>query len=93
MSKKPYYIIRVFRDGDEWCALFGEDLQEGVAGFGYSIPDALTKLVSSWSGEVLMSGEGCLFSKCCGALVKVVGRDSSTRCFVCKRCGEPCDVK
>ena len=27
---------RLFKDGDQWCALYGEDLQAGVAGFGYS---------------------------------------------------------
>jgi hypothetical protein len=25
---------RVFPDGNQWCALYGENLQEGVAGFG-----------------------------------------------------------
>lgn len=23
-----------FKDGDQWCALYGEDLQVGIAGFG-----------------------------------------------------------
>lgn len=23
-----------FKDGDKWCALYGEDLQAGIAGFG-----------------------------------------------------------
>lgn len=23
-----------FKDGDQWCALYGEDLQAGIAGFG-----------------------------------------------------------
>ena len=26
--------IRLFRDGDQWCALRGPDLQEGESGFG-----------------------------------------------------------
>ena len=25
---------RLFVDGNKWCALYGEDLQNGVAGFG-----------------------------------------------------------
>lgn len=25
---------RVFPDGDQWCALYGENIQEGVAAFG-----------------------------------------------------------
>ena len=27
---------RIFIDGDHWCCLWGEDLQDGVAGFGKS---------------------------------------------------------
>lgn len=26
--------ILPFKDGDQWCALYGEDLQAGIAGFG-----------------------------------------------------------
>jgi hypothetical protein len=28
------FIPRVFPDGNTWCALYGDSLQEGVAGFG-----------------------------------------------------------
>lgn len=30
-----------FRDGNQWCFLWGENLQEGVAGFGESVEDAM----------------------------------------------------
>lgn len=33
---------RVFQDGNQWCALYGSNLMEGVAGFGDS-PDAATR--------------------------------------------------
>jgi hypothetical protein len=29
---------KVFRDGSQWCCLYGDNLQDGVAGFGDS-PD------------------------------------------------------
>jgi hypothetical protein len=29
-SLKP----RITKDGDQWCCLYGENLQEGIAGFG-----------------------------------------------------------
>lgn len=32
---------KLFIDGDQWCALYGADLQEGVAGFGDSPGRAL----------------------------------------------------
>lgn len=25
---------KLFKDGDQWCCLFGEDIQSGVCGFG-----------------------------------------------------------
>jgi len=39
--RRPFNMIkpRVFRDGDQWCALHGDDIQIGVCGFGDS-PDA-----------------------------------------------------
>lgn len=32
----PHAIFkpRLFPDGNQWCALYGENLQEGLAGFG-----------------------------------------------------------
>lgn len=36
--------IRVFKDGNQWCALVGPDLMGGVAGFGPTPIDALLEL-------------------------------------------------
>ena len=33
---------KVYKDGNQWCALLGDNLQEGVCGFGES-PDAATR--------------------------------------------------
>lgn len=33
--------IKVFRDGDSWCALLGENLQEGRAAFGKKPSEAM----------------------------------------------------
>jgi len=32
--------IKPFRDGNQWCFLYGDNLQEGIAGFGDTIFDA-----------------------------------------------------
>ena len=40
--------VRIYRDGDKICALYGEDLQEGIARFGDSIPEALENLALDW---------------------------------------------
>lgn len=31
---------RIFPDGNQWCCLLGENLQEGIAGFGNTAGDA-----------------------------------------------------
>lgn len=31
----------VFRDGDQWCALYGKNIQEGIAAFGDCPADAV----------------------------------------------------
>ena len=40
-SRRPFVLLKpqLFADGNTWCALYGENLQEGVAGFG-DTPDA-----------------------------------------------------
>jgi len=39
-------------DGNKWCALYGVDLQEGVAGFGETIEDALKEFDIEWNRQV-----------------------------------------
>lgn len=33
---RPFYLMRpkLFLDGDQWCCLYGENIQDGLAGFG-----------------------------------------------------------
>ena len=52
---KPYELnIKLFIDGDKWCALIGKDIQSGTAGFGntklVAINDMLSrhKVVNGW---------------------------------------------
>lgn len=40
---------RVFRDGPVWCALYGEDVQEGVVGFGASPALACEAFDAAWT--------------------------------------------
>lgn len=35
-------------DGDKWCALFGADLMEGVAGFGDTPEEAMQAFDVAW---------------------------------------------
>ena len=36
-------------DGDQWCALYGENLQEGVAGFGRTPAEAMADFDQAWT--------------------------------------------
>jgi hypothetical protein len=42
------YQPKLFIDGDHWCALYGENIQYGVAGFGKSPSDAMWKFDQEW---------------------------------------------
>lgn len=39
---------KIFQDGDKWCALYGDDLQQGVAGFGESPAQAMYMFDVAW---------------------------------------------
>ena len=39
---------RIFIDGDQWCALYGDNLQDGVAGFGDTPVKALRNFDLNW---------------------------------------------
>lgn len=39
---------RLFIDGDKWCALYGDNLQDGIAGFGDSPDLAMRNFDENW---------------------------------------------
>lgn len=43
------YKPRLFIDGNQWCALLGENLQDGVAGFGPSPSAASADFDANWN--------------------------------------------
>ena len=46
------YRPRLFIDGDKWCALYGENLQDGVAGFGDSPELAYADFNRAWAEKL-----------------------------------------
>ena len=46
----PCYLYRprLSIDGNQWCALYGENLQDGVAGFGDTPEDAYADFNKNW---------------------------------------------
>ena len=39
------------KDGDKWCVLYGENLQEGVSGFGGRIHEAIFEFKEAFRNE------------------------------------------
>ena len=48
--QKPHVLMRprIFIDGKDWCALYGDDLQSGVGGFGKSPAEAMADFDKNW---------------------------------------------
>jgi hypothetical protein len=48
--QQPHVLMRprVFPDGNEWCALYGDNLQDGVAGFGITPQGACDDFDKAW---------------------------------------------
>lgn len=50
---RPSYLYkpRLLIDGDQWCALYGENLQDGVAGFGKTPAEAYAAFDKAWGTD------------------------------------------
>jgi hypothetical protein len=46
------YKPRMFMDGNMWCALYGDNLQDGVAGFGSSPAKAVEDFNKNWNKDI-----------------------------------------
>ncbi len=46
----PHVLMRpkLSIDGNQWCALYGDNLQDGVAGFGVSPQKAMADFDKNW---------------------------------------------
>ncbi len=50
-SPSVLYRPTVKRDGDEWCALLGDNIQVGVSGFGMSPEEACRAFDAAWRSK------------------------------------------
>lgn len=53
-SPSAIYRPSMSIDGNQWCALYGEDLQDGVAGFGDSPALAMQDFDKNWYTKILV---------------------------------------
>jgi hypothetical protein len=53
-QRRPFIQLRpsMSIDGDQWCALYGENLQDGVAGFGKSPDLAAWDFDRAWGAHL-----------------------------------------
>jgi len=51
------YRPTLSKDGNQWCALYGENLQDGVSGFGDTPYKAMTDFNRNWYGFPAPQGE------------------------------------
>jgi len=42
---------KVYKDGNQWCVLYGENLQDGVAGFGDTPHLAVIDWENNWNAQ------------------------------------------
>ena len=42
---------RLYIDGDKWCALYGDNLQDGCAGFGDTPEGAMADFDHNWNTQ------------------------------------------
>lgn len=45
------YGAKLSKDGNQWCWLYGDNLQEGIAGFGDTPERAAAAFDSAWKTE------------------------------------------
>lgn len=48
---EPFTLYRpsICKDGNQWCVLYGDNLQDGVAGFGDSPEEAVKSFNKAWA--------------------------------------------
>ena len=43
---------KLYKDGNHWCVLYGEDIQSGICGFGLTPRKAIWSFNKSWDDKI-----------------------------------------
>lgn len=56
--RRPFVLMRpkMYPDGGQWCALYGDNLQDGIAGFGDTPEKAALDFDVNWLNQKVMRG-------------------------------------
>ena len=57
IAKEEYNLLqmlkpKIFKDGNQWCVLYGENLQDGIAGFGSTPYKAILAFNSAFNEPI-----------------------------------------
>ncbi len=60
-GQRPFMQLRprVFLDGNQWCVLYGDNIQDGVAGFGDSPEHAAMDFDKAWCKSLVGTSRNC----------------------------------
>lgn len=52
-AKRPFMILRprIYPDGNAWCAVYGDNIQDGVCGFGDTPEKAAVAFDLAWLNQ------------------------------------------
>jgi hypothetical protein len=70
---RPHVLMRpkLYPDGNMWCALYGEDLVTGCAGFGPTPAEAMADFDANWA-DMQASAEPSIKSRLMGEFDRVI---------------------
>jgi hypothetical protein len=91
---RPFMLLRprLFPEGNQWCALYGENIQEGVAGFGDTPASAAVQFDIEWLNARCAEGKPC--TSCFGDKTISMSDGSKRLCDYCRGTGvEPAEGK
>lgn len=93
---RPFMLLqpRLFIDGNKWCALYGDNLQDGVAGFGDSPRAASYKFDEEWAKSLpVKSGcPDCAHPHTEGARLHPNKHSDTSACPKCGSAAAPVEV-
>ena len=44
---------KIYKDGNQWCVLYGDNIQEGVVGFGDTAHNAIINWEADWNVKII----------------------------------------
>ena len=52
-ARRPFVLLKpkMYKDGSAWCALYGDNIQDGVCGFGDTPHEASLNFDAAWVGK------------------------------------------